>query len=402
MTSGQAGECVVFLGPDLEPFRCRDLVWEEGRIVGLNPIEPILENPSLPIYIPGLVNGHTHFGDCIIPDASTGLSLQQAFFRPNGLKYRRLAEIEERVHLERLERTCREFAKSGGVAHLDFREQGLVGIRRLRRASAQVGIQSVILGQFAELPFDEEALNQNSENLNEEYQSQLKSNLTEADGFSESTMNDLTDPAWERISEVAASMGKLKAIHCLEDETYRDDSVTRTNRGDLDRALHLLKPDLVVHMTVANSEEITMAAESGVICALNPRANALLALPMPPIAEMMQAGIPLLLGTDNVMLNHPSLWPELDTAYRLARSQSRDPLWPDPREILKMVTINAAPLVAGYSGILAEGQPATWVCLDGDAPGLRDSCHLPAALFGRVSDGDIIETRNCGKVIYAR
>jgi cytosine/adenosine deaminase-related metal-dependent hydrolase len=402
MSSGKSGPCVVFAGPELEPWLCESLAWEDGVIVEIQRSEPIQANPGLPVFFPGMVNGHTHFGDCIIPDASTGLSLQEAFFRPNGLKYRRLAEIDESIHLERLTRTCREFARCGGVAHLDFREQGLVGVRRLRQASEAVGIRSVILGQFAQLPFDEAQLEANQDPLTSAAETELATYLEEADGFSESTMNDLTDAAWSRISEVTAGMSKLRAIHCLEDETYRDVSMARTGRGDLERAIDLLKPHLIVHMTVAEADDIARIAATGTIVALNPRANALLGLPLPPIAALMEAGVPLLLGTDNIMLNHPSLLAELDFAYRLARSQQRDPTWPDPREILKMVTVNAAPLVPGYTGQLEVGHPASWVRFDGQASGWRDSCHLAAGLLGRVGPDAIVETRHHGKILYAR
>ena len=63
---------------------------------------------------------------------------------------------------------------------------------------------------------------------------------------------------------------------------------------------------------------------------LNPRANANLGLPLPPVAKLLDAGVNLLLGTDNGLLNSPSLLAELDFTYKLAKSQYGDSIRPDP------------------------------------------------------------------------
>ena len=83
--------------------------------------------------------------------------------------------------------------------------------------------------------------------------------LDVADGFSESTVNDLTCPAWMRIREITQKYGKLRAIHCLEYEGYCGESLANTGRGDLERAINDLDPDIIIHLTVANDEEIQNA-----------------------------------------------------------------------------------------------------------------------------------------------
>ena len=214
-------------------------------------------------------------------------------------------------------------------------------------------------------------------------------------------MNDLTDRAWREIRELTANSGKLRAIHCLESQGYRGVSVARTGRGDLARALELYDPHLIVHMTVANDSEVALLASSGKTAALNPRANANLGLPMPPLRALMESGANLLLGTDNGLLNSPNLFAELDFTYKLAKSQYGDAIRPDPLAILRMATSNiGAVLGKERVGYLEKGLPATFVVLDFHKPHLRATKHLPASVLTRVTPEDVLGTFRMGSPLY--
>ncbi|TVP80400.1 MAG: amidohydrolase, partial [Puniceicoccaceae bacterium] len=334
-------DCIALLGAELEPHRCASLTIENGIISELDVVEPMNRiDKGATVLIPGLVNGHTHMGDAAFPDGATGLTLEQGFFRPHGFKYQELAKLDRSAHLESLCDALGYMAATGTVAHIDFREQGPEGARRLREASQKTGVRSIILGQFDQVPFDDVRLEVNTESLPELARQELLELLEVADGFSESTMNDLTDPAWREIQKLTRSAGKARAIHCLENAGYRELSLARTGLGDLERAIELYGPDLIVHLTVADPEEIQRMAASGITAVLNPRANANLGLPLPPVAALLDAGVNLLLGTDNGLLNSPNLFAELDFTYKLAKSQYGDAVQPDPTAILKMVTSN--------------------------------------------------------------
>jgi cytosine/adenosine deaminase-related metal-dependent hydrolase len=214
-------------------------------------------------------------------------------------------------------------------------------------------------------------------------------------------MNDLTDAAWGEIRALTAARGKLRAIHCLENAGYRDVSLGRTGRGDLVRAIELYDPHLIVHLTVADPAEIALLAASGKTAALNPRANANLGLPIPPIRELMESGTNLVLGTDNGLLNSPNMFAELDYTYKLAKSQYGDALRPDPRAILKMATTNIRGVLGpSHPGCLAEGLPATFVVLDFHRPHLRSTRHIPASVVTRVTPEDVLATYRLGSPLY--
>lgn len=403
-TSGQLTDCVVLLGPELEPFRCSRFAWSGDTITAVDRVEPVttLETGAR-VVIPGLYNSHTHMGDSALPDGATGLTLEQAFFRPAGYKYRELAKLTPESHLPHLEAHLRYMARTGTVCHLDFREQGPAGAELLRAASAITGVESIILNQFNESPFAGSVLRANPPEaaLPPAHRAELERMLAVADGFSESTMNDLTDAAWIEIRAVTEATGKLRAIHCLESAGYRDLSFATTGRGDLARAIELYDPHLVVHMTVADADEIALLVRARKTAALNPRANANLGLPLPPVAALLRAGANLLLGTDNGLLNSPNLLAELDFTYKLAKSQFADALSPDPTAILKMATSNIRPVLGGdHYGALEVGLPATFVVLDFTKPHLRRTRHLTASIVTRVTPDDVLATYRHGRALY--
>ncbi len=402
MASHSLSDCIVLLGPDLEPWRCRRFSWSGDRITEIDRVGPVqaIEGGAL-VVMPGLINAHTHVGDACWPDGATGLTLEEGFFRPDGFKYRELARIDPKEQLRRVTGHLRAMARSGTVLHIDFREQGRPGAELLRAASEQTGVDSVILSQFNTSPFSEVELQRNTATLPPGAEAELSSLLDVADGFSESTMNDLTDAAWRRIRDVTTERGRLRAIHCLENEGYRDVSLMRTGRGDLARALELLDPHLVIHLTVANEHEARSLAAARCPAVLNPRANASLGLPLPPVRLLLDSAVTLLLGTDNGLLNSPNLFSELDFTYRLAKSQYGDAVHPDPRDILRMATSNL-PRTFGEErqGVLETGRPATFVILDFTQPHLAFTRHLVASVVTRVTPADILATLRQGRLLY--
>lgn len=394
-------DLVVLSGPAVEPRLCSLLVVEDGVFteVRLGEATRTPQGSGL-VAVPGLHNAHTHLADGCAPDGATGLTLQQGFFRPDGFKYRMLAERSDEELLGALEDQLRFAASCGTVEHADFREQGEPGARLLRRASDNIGVRSLTLSQFDPNPFDEAVLDLNTAELPQDYVRILDALLETADGFSESTINDCTDPGWRHIREATEARGKLRAIHCLEDADYRATSLRRTGRGDLARALDVLRPHLVVHMTVADDAEIALLAASGVPAALNPRANATLGLPLPRVFALLEAGIDVRLGTDNAMLNPPNLLAEMDFTWRLARSQSGDPLQPDPARILRAATRPCDPRVPAVG--IAEGARADVFLADFSQGALARTRHLVASIVGRLTPADVVATFAAGRQIHAR
>ena len=145
MQSLSVNNCVVLHGPELEPHRCNRFSVTGNRITEMALREPCNQldgDDGTLVIIPGLYNSHTHVGDCIAPDGTTGMTLEEGFFRPNGYKYRTLAAQPEAQHLAAITDHLQYMARTGTVGHIDFREQGLtaqnfLGARPLRRGCAR-------------------------------------------------------------------------------------------------------------------------------------------------------------------------------------------------------------------------------------------------------------------------
>ena len=398
----QLTNCIVLYGPDLEPHWCDRFQFKGDTIHQIElgaPCEAI-DHGAL-VVIPGLYNSHTHMGDSCLPDGATGMTLEEGFFRPDGYKYRELAKQSPEEHLSHMVAHLNYMSRTGTVGHVDFREQGVYGSQLLRQASIETGVRSLILGQFNQLPFSPNQLQRNQDGLTADALVELEAVLAIADGFSESTMNDLTDAAWSQIRQVTEARSQLRAVHCLENSGYRTTSLDMTGRGDLERALELFDPHLVIHATVANDAEIAQLGQNRVNVALNPRANANLGLPLPPIAKLLDSGANLLLGTDNGLLNSPNLLAELDFTYKVAKSQFGDAQRPHPKDILKMVTSNMRQFLGGDTyGYLEVGLPADFVVLDFSKPHLRASRHLLASIVTRVTPADVLATVCQGRILY--
>ncbi len=394
--------CIILVGPELTPHHCDRFAWERDTISAIDLGPPVRElDAGALVILPGLTNGHTHIGGSPLPDAATGLTPGEALARPDGLQHRMFAELPPPELYQHVVGHLLYMARSGTMRHIDFREQGPDGSKLLRAAAKETGLDSIILGQFAGGYFSPEELAANLAPLPEPARNELIALLALADGFSGETMNDLTDPAWAEIRTVTTERHRLRAVHCLEDAAGRAASVARTGQDDLARALAQFDPQLIVHLNDANAAEIERLARSGRTAVLNPRADAALGRPLPPVAALLASGVNLLLGTGHVMLNSPNLFAELDFTYKLARAQSGEAGGPDPAAILRMVTSNIRPVLGNdHFGALEKGLPADFTVLDFFHPHLRATRNLVASVVTRVTPEDVIATFRHGQALW--
>ena len=77
---------------------------------------------------------------------------------------------------------------------------------------------------------------------------------------------------------------------------------------------------------------------------LCPRSNGYFGVGFPPISKIIELGIPISLGTDNVMVNNLDMFEEMRYLYRIYRVLEKNKKNPmlTSKMLLKMITINAA------------------------------------------------------------
>ena len=328
----------ILVGPEYEPVEGR-LVVESGTIEAIEAAE----TASSKIICPAFVNAHTHIGDSIAKEAGRGLSLDELVAPPDGLKHR-LLEGASRVELvESMRRSLRFMTAGGTGAFLEFREGGIEGVEALRDAVDPIDIEAVVFGR-------------DDRNV-----------LHVADGFGASGARD-ADFSAERAA--ARDAGKPFGIHAGERDEH-----------DINPALDL-DPDFLVHMVHAGSIHLERLDDKETPVVVCPRSNLVTDVGVPPIEALLERTT-VALGTDNVMLNSPSMFREMEFVSKLCDVSAPD--------VLRMATAAGAEIAGLNCGVIEPGREARLLVLDGDSDnlcGVRDPIR---AVVRRAETSDVAD-----------
>ncbi len=240
--------------------------------------------------LPGFFNGHTHLGDAVVQQELQG-TLEELVAPPHGLKQQALAKARPHEVVEAMGASLGQMAASGATAFADFREGGVEGVELMAKALGEATPRGFTLGRPRGLHYDA---------------AEVDDLLGACVGLGLSASRDWPPDEIVKVASHVHRRGKLFALHASEGV-----------REELDPILDL-KPDLLVHMTMATDDDLTRCRQAGVPIAICPRSQAFFGKVV-DIPRMVRAGVKLLLGTDNAMLGPPSMLRELEFAHRMAR-----------------------------------------------------------------------------------
>ena len=379
----------------------------EGRVIrdlgsGKASIQGKKIDAQHTIVMPTFVNAHTHVGDSIAKDVGMNLTLDELVMPPSGLKHRLLASTPNSELIEGMRDTAMEMLASGIAIFADFREGGVDGVKLLLKAVKDLPIKPTIFGRLGQQPFTESELDGNEQKLSPTAIKEVKGVLALADGISSASANDFTDTALQQLREVSSKMLKKRAIHVAESpSSYTMISKRRTGRSDVKRVLDHFTPDFVVHMTNAEQEDIELICRRRIPVVCCPRANCRIGVGFPPIMQIHRKGALVALGTDNVMLNAPDMFEEMDFTSKMIRGLERNPAVLPPVEVLKMATINGARLlgVSGSMGSIEAGKFANMIFVDSNSRNLRPMRDPISSIVHRVRRINIRAVMIEGKVV---
>lgn len=332
-------EGTVLTGPEYEPVSGR-VVAKDGTIAAVEeaPVE------STDLICPAFVNAHTHIGDSVAKDAGRGLSLVELVAPPDGLKHRLLRAAEPTELVGAMRRTARLMARTGIAAFIDFREGGVEGVRQLHEAVSGLDIEAVALGRG---PADV---------------------LEIADGYGASSARD---GEFGPQREAAREAGKPFAIHAGE-----------ADAEDIDGGFDL-DPAFLVHLVHPEPAHLDRLAETETPVVVCPRSNVATGAGVPPVNELLERTA-VALGTDNVMLNGPSMFREMEWTAKLCDV-------PDAA-VLRMATRAGAELAGLDAGVIEPGRPAKLIILDGDSANLAGTEDPVRAVVRRAGTADVKRT----------
>jgi cytosine/adenosine deaminase-related metal-dependent hydrolase len=278
---------------------------------------------------------------------------------------------------------------SGITTFADFREGGASGIKLLKEVTDKICIRAYILGR-PDFYFSENILEKNLSPLPSRILCELDDVFRLADGVGLSSPNEFTDIALKQVADKMKGK-KIISTHVCEHPKSSEVSFRRTGFGEVDRAIEFLKADYLVHLTYATERDLEKVAEASVPVVCCPRANAILGLKFPPIEKMIKQGIIVALGTDNVMINSPDLFREMDYVSKFIRAMDESPHFPSPMDVFKMVTINAAKAlkIDDKVGSIAEGKLADLVLISCEDFNLRPIYDPFATIVHRARQDNI-------------
>ena len=345
------------------------------------------------LLIPGLINSHTHIGDSIAKDIALNKDPDSKINPIFGIKQKILRETEPKKLTYFMRKTVKSMLKKGITTFVDFREGGSEGVLLIQKALSNIPIRAIILGRI-ELYQSKDQIKKNIP-ISQSYQNKIESLLTNCDGIGISGSNENSDSALKQLSKTK----KTRAIHCAETEQSYLKSKQTTKKTEPERCM-LLKPDFLVHMTYASKSDLKLVSKKIRGIVVCPRANASLAEGIPDIEQMMKMNCNVAIGTDNLMINSPDLFREMDFLWKVTMGIYKKRV--EPKKILKMATVNAGKLLNKKIGCIKEGYMADAVFIKKKDLDLDPLQNPHASIVHRASENSIQAVMIGGKIVHGK
>ena len=345
------------------------------------------------LLIPGLINSHTHIGDSIGKDISLNSDVDARIHPVSGIKKKILTETPKKQLARFMRKSAISMLKKGITTFVDFREGGIAGIQLLKYALRGLPIRAVILGRIDYYQTIHEI--KDNTPMPKLYQTELDLLLRNCDGVGISGANENSNSNLQTYSKIK----ELRVIHSAE--TLQSYSLSKKYFGKTEpkRAL-LAKPTFLVHMTFASKSDLREASKKTRGIVICPRANAALAEGIPDIELMEKTNCNLAIGTDNVMINSPNLFREMDYLWKVSMGLHKKRI--DPKKILKMTTVNAGKILQQKIGSIKEGFLADCIFLEKKSIDLDPLNNPYAAVVHRATENSIKAVMIGGEFIHGK
>ena len=345
------------------------------------------------LLIPGLINSHTHIGDSVAKDIALNDNVNSKIHPVFGVKQKILRETNPKKLIIFMRKSAKSMIKKGITTFVDFRESGLDGVLLIQKALSDIPIRAVILGRI-EFYQSKSQIKKNMP-IPKSYLNQLEPLLKNCDGLGISGSNENSDSSLKQLSKTK----EIRAIHCAETMQSYLKSKQMTKKTDPERSM-FLKPDFLVHMTYASKNDLSLVSKKIRGIVVCPRANASLAEGIPDIDQMLKLNCNIAIGTDNVMINSPDMFREMDFLWKVTMGIHKKRI--DPKKILKMATVNAGKLLGKKIGCIKEGYLADCIFIKKNNLDLNPLQNSHASIVHRANENSIKAVMIGGKIVYGK
>lgn len=192
------------------------------------------------------------------------------------------------------------------------------------------------------------------------------------------------------FAEYARAEGTRMTMHVASSPDERDEALRRYGRGSIEQLAELgvLGPHLLIaHCVWPTAHERRLLAETGTGVSHNPVANLMYASGLAPLAEMIDAGVRIGLGTDGASTNNgQNMWETMKMAIFLQKSRF-GAAWGSAELALELATIGGARAIGMDTeiGSIEVGKRADLIVIDLAQPHLVPRHTWPSNL---VYSGD--------------
>ena len=345
------------------------------------------------LLIPGLINSHTHIGDSVAKDIALNDNVNSKIHPVFGVKQKILRETNPKKLIIFMRKSAKSMIKKGITTFVDFRESGLDGVLLIQKALSDIPIRAVILGRI-EFYQSKSQIKKNMP-IPKSYLNQLEPLLKNCDGLGISGSNENSDSSLKQLSKTK----EIRAIHCAETMQSYLKSKQMTKKTEPERSM-FLKPDFLVHMTYASKNDLNLVSKKIRGIVVCPRANASLAEGIPDIDQMLKLNCNIAIGTDNVMINSPDMFREMDFLWKVTMGIHKKRI--DPKKILKMATVNAGKLLGKKIGCIKEGYLADCIFIKKSNLDLNPLQNSHASIVHRANENSIKAVMIGGKIVYGK
>lgn len=385
-------------GKELDFISKTNVQIQNGKFKRIQPnVKPSGKEDSIDceglLLIPGFINAHTHIGDSIGKDVTLDSSVDKKIHPVFGVKSKILKNTSPENLSNFMKNTCHSMIRKGITTFVDFREGGLDGAILLKKTLSEIPIRSIILGRVDF--YQNSAEIKKNLSLPKEKSQELSLIIQKCDGIGVSGANENSNSVLNHYSKTS----KIRAIHSAETKQSVSKSKKMIRKSETIRALSL-KPHFLVHMTHASKSDLHVAAKKIRGIVICPRANASLAEGIPDITLMQKAGCMLALGTDNVMINSPDMFREMDYIWKVTMGIQKKRI--NPKEILKMSTVNGGKILKKDIGVIETKKIADCIFLNKHALDLEPMHEPYASIVHRASESAIQAVMIGGKIVHGK
>ena len=370
---------LILKGIDLSPVRENIVIDDENNIIEISKDveEGEIIDASDKIVCPRFINAHTHIGDSIIKDEGDGLSLDEVVKPPHGIKHKALESASDDELIEAMRASMWDMYNLGISHFIDYREGGLEGVKLLKEASKDIPITPIILARDSSFYGEDPNYHQ--------VKIAIRKLLKHADGIGLSGFGEIDTTVAEIICEKCEEAGKISSIHVAENENNQYVSLEKTNKTEPQRAFDA-GFNQIVHMTNPKNDDVNQLSKSNSSLTICPRSNGALSVGIIPLFDILKNGVRPLIGSDNIMINSPNIFREMEFTLKIMKGLSKNYI--APVEVLKMASTNVCIADSLSEKInksyIGEGQDAEFMIINQKS----DNPYL--SLINRTEVNDIV------------